>query len=637
MRGSTRRRRERDGRGFAIGKAVVAIVAGGGVATIASGAGGGGGGPEQSPWRRIANISNEVPGGGQTFSSFNQPSVNRQGVVVFRARTTGPGEPIRGIYLRRMQAENAPIETVVERGDEVPGPNNTQTPPGSGELASFLEFPSFPRIDAVLEILATRGQHEPVWTYVEEGGKETRVGTAGVYVRRAGVLETGASLLGAVVDAKTGMPVFPEYSVPGMPEGTRFDQFPGSPSVDGETVCFKGNFTDPADQVGKTGVFYRELGGGPASATHRVASSDTLIPGQPDGKAIRFGSTAGPSAAEGELVFLGLDDEGDPTMGGVYLADIAPDPPLTALAEIGGAVPGELEATFTRLGEALSFDGRYVSFWGAWGEETRTEILECPTDGNPALLAYCNEQHPDGFVVEIPVAQGVFVHDLATGETVPVATTTDEPAGFTDFLYWVYSGRVPGAGGGDEESEELARWRSSAFTAVTSMECGTPGVKGDGQQSCFEAAFKGARGEVDGVYLFRRGGSDVGDAGGLIGALTTQMPGTLLDPEAPVGSTIVTLGIEREALRESWFVVAGSMVDETSKESWAGVYIASLSDIVPCKGDLNGDALVDGVDLSSVLAAWGACGETCPADLDGSGTVDGADVSILLGLWGTCW
>jgi hypothetical protein len=51
----------------------------------------------------------------------------------------------------------------------------------------------------------------------------------------------------------------------------------------------------------------------------------------------------------------------------------------------------------------------------------------------------------------------------------------------------------------------------------------------------------------------------------------------------------------------------------------------------------NGDALVDGVDLSSVLAAWGACGETCPADLDGSGTVDGADVSILLGLWGTCW
>jgi len=52
---------------------------------------------------------------------------------------------------------------------------------------------------------------------------------------------------------------------------------------------------------------------------------------------------------------------------------------------------------------------------------------------------------------------------------------------------------------------------------------------------------------------------------------------------------------------------------------------------------LNGDALVDGVDLSSVLAAWGACGETCPADLDGSGTVDGADVSILLGLWGTCW
>ena len=585
------------------------------------------GDPGQGPWREIANNASEAPGTGQDFRSFNQPSVNRHGVVVFRARATGPGEPVRGIYLRRMNGTGQPIETIVERGDEVPQPNNTQTPPDSGELASFLEFPSFPRIDANLEIVATRGQHEPVWTYEVGEGEETRVGTAGVYVGQGGMLETGASLLGAVLDAKSGLPVFPEFSVPGMPEGTRFDQFPGAPSLDGGMVAFKGNFTDPESGVGKTGVFFRQVFDGPTQATHRIASSDTVIPGQAKGGEVRFGSTASPSAADGQLVFLGLDNEDAPTMGGIYLAPIAQDPALLPLAEIGGAVPGVESAVFNRLGEALSFDGRYVSFWGAWGDETRTVVLECPSDGNAAIIAYCNEQHPDGFAVEIPVEQGVFAYDLVTGEAFMVAKTSDEPAGFTDFLYWVFSGRAPGVGQGDDESEELARWRSSAFTAVSERQ--NPGV-GGGQESTFEVAFKGRRGEVDGVYLSR------GPESTLIGALTTMMPGTLVDPDAPVGSTIVTLGIEREALRDDWFVVSASMLDEVTKESWAGVYIASVTDILPCVGDLNGDALVDGADLTVLLGAWGPCAG-CPSDLDGDGVVDGADVTVLLSAWGTCW
>ena len=208
-----------------------------------------------------------------------------------------------------------------------------------------------------------------------------------------------------------------------------------------------------------------------------------------------------------------------------------------------------------------------------------------------------------------------------------VAKTSDEPAGFTDFLYWVFSGRAPGVGQGDDESEELARWRSSAFTAVSERQY--PGV-GGGQESTFEVAFKGRRGELDGVYLSR------GSEGTLIGALTTMMPGTLVDPDAPVGSTIVTLGIEREALRDDWFVVSASMLDEVTKESWAGVYIASVTDILPCVGDLNGDALVDGADLTVLLGAWGPCAG-CPSDLDGDGVVDGADVTVLLSAWGTCW
>jgi len=48
-------------------------------------------------------------------------------------------------------------------------------------------------------------------------------------------------------------------------------------------------------------------------------------------------------------------------------------------------------------------------------------------------------------------------------------------------------------------------------------------------------------------------------------------------------------------------------------------------------GDLNLDGLVDGSDLSIVLASWGPCPSPCGADLNGDGFVDGADLSIWLG------
>lgn len=54
----------------------------------------------------------------------------------------------------------------------------------------------------------------------------------------------------------------------------------------------------------------------------------------------------------------------------------------------------------------------------------------------------------------------------------------------------------------------------------------------------------------------------------------------------------------------------------------------------PCDGDLNGDGVVDGIDLSSVLAYWGLA--NAASDLDGDGTVNGTDLTILLANWGTC-
>ncbi|MGA1058680.1 MAG: dockerin type I domain-containing protein, partial [Phycisphaerales bacterium] len=52
-------------------------------------------------------------------------------------------------------------------------------------------------------------------------------------------------------------------------------------------------------------------------------------------------------------------------------------------------------------------------------------------------------------------------------------------------------------------------------------------------------------------------------------------------------------------------------------------------------GDLNGDGLVNGADLSICLGDWGTCPPkgTCLGDINGDGVVNGADLSILLSNW----
>lgn len=53
-------------------------------------------------------------------------------------------------------------------------------------------------------------------------------------------------------------------------------------------------------------------------------------------------------------------------------------------------------------------------------------------------------------------------------------------------------------------------------------------------------------------------------------------------------------------------------------------------------GDLNGDGVIDTVDLLALLDAWGACEVTynCPADLNGDGVADTPDLLELLANWG---
>ena len=81
--------------------------------------------------------------------------------------------------------------------------------------------------------------------------------------------------------------------------------------------------------------------------------------------------------------------------------------------------------------------------------------------------------------------------------------------------------------------------------------------------------------------------------------------------------------------------VCGNSPEQIAGTGWGdqggNLILAQCQD---CTGDINGDDVVNGADLSQLLGSWGTT--SGPADIDGSGLVDGADLAALLGNWGNC-
>lgn len=555
---------------------------------------------QQLDWFVVVNNGVEVPGHpGRFFNSYNPPSVNTNAQVVLRARSTGQQQgAVSGIFTRNMIAMS-PVSAVADRDTLVPEPNNT--------ASEFNEFPAFPRIAINTDAAATRGNHAPVWNYTigtdPDTGEpiETRVGTTGIYVSSLlpdGLLSVGASLLG-------GVPEFsPLFAVPGVIPTTRFDVFPGAPAITDEgVIAFKGNYSvpdpvDPTVTLGKTGVFYRPVaaayaGGGASIAL--VANSDTMIP-NPNvcAPGTTFGSTAPPSAVAGHMVFVGLDNEEDPSCGGIYRA-LMTEPPeqLTTLVGLETTVPEENQ-TFSRLGEGLSFNGRMVGFWGAWGTATRVLRLYCPQEGNRERRDYCNNtgdfapdlgdsnsvcddtSDPNWPVCyqekEVPVNQGIFIYDNKPGKPkLYMLARTAEDSPFTDFLYWNYSGMPPGVGGSDDGDEaEPPRFRSAAFVAVSTDVTGNKAPAAFlVRRADYDPALNVYVDPQDGIYL----ASTKGKPPQLL--VETGMPGTLLDSMAVENSEpmpITSLALERDAFRGELLAIAASMGVEEA--GWGGIYLA---------------------------------------------------------------
>ena len=164
------------------------------------------------------------------------------------------------------------------------------------------------------------------------------------------------------------------------------------------------------------------------------------------------------------MVFTGFDNEWDPKCGGIYRAplDLKKDPTepakLTTLVGLEDRVPGQGKKTFTQIGEGLSYDGRFVSFWGAWGTESKTVRLYCPQEGNKIRRDFCNQEGdfaPDRGDLhsicdddsgrcyqekKVPVNQGIFVYDSVNKKLRMLARTGKDGqfAGKNPFVFDIH-------------------------------------------------------------------------------------------------------------------------------------------------------------------------------------------------------
>lgn len=511
-------------------------------------------------WQTVANGVSTLPGTTTAFNVFGPPSINASGVAVFRGQSvlttskgSGESSATTGIYTADL-ASNGKLAKVVDIATIVPAPNTLTY---GSTLAKFGGFPAFPNIDQTSSFVGFNATHPPVITLPSSG----KGGSAGIYSNLGGALNTGVGIF--VADATTTYPYFENPDLP----GTAFGAFPNSPAVvNGNTLVFKGDFLNGTAVA--MGIYSRDVVA--VNGTSPVALIASTYSTKVPGKTMKFGYLAAPSAVGSTVVFVGYDRKDAPTAGGIYSTPISA-PTFTPLVTIGTPVPGEdTTATFNRFSDAVSFDGRFVGFWGAWGTETTNVHVTCPTD-DAAVQAYCLTIFPNGYDAKVPVHQGMFVYDTVNLTLNVVAKTGSE---FSDFTYWPFVGTLPeegaptttgGSSGGDEPVEvplEPPAFVLSPAIAVVGQSGGN-----------YQAAFKAKTGPVDGIYMR----SGPGDAIPIVTALDSTMAGAAVDYAASASAQIQKFDLERSGMNGNWLAIGVNVQDGGKQSTSTGLYAADLS------------------------------------------------------------
>jgi hypothetical protein len=129
------------------------------------------------------------------------------------------------------------------------------------------------------------------------------------------------------------------------------------------------------------------------------------------------------------------------------------------------------------------------------------------------------------------------------------------------------------------------------------------------------------------------GGKPAGFGGGL--AVRNGGSASLIDC-ALVGNSAFTTGGGAHVDAGATLTLTSTSVCDNSPNQISGMYLDGGNAILcGCEGDLNGDGMVNAVDLATLLGLWGQC-TAVAADFDLDGMVGASDLSVLLGAWGDC-
>ncbi len=109
-------------------------------------------------------------------------------------------------------------------------------------------------------------------------------------------------------------------------------------------------------------------------------------------------------------------------------------------------------------------------------------------------------------------------------------------------------------------------------------------------------------------------------------------------PGAETSRVILADGCGEHGSAELWRIEGGShgpsFNGNFARELVSWLLDHGRSTELGCPADANGDAVVDGGDLSLLLAKWGTASKEY--DLDDDGVVGGGDLSLVLAAWGAC-
>ncbi len=136
----------------------------------------------------------------------------------------------------------------------------------------------------------------------------------------------------------------------------------------------------------------------------------------------------------------------------------------------------------------------------------------------------------------------------------------------------------------------------------------------------------------DGQYIVAGSWGDQFDTNPEIHVFERSQPEPIFTYSTP--GSMFDIDIARAEDGSLYLAACGKHVHANQQGHGGDLFAFNIT--VDVVGDVNGDGVVDVLDLIELLAAWGDCPDPpdeCPADLNDDGVVDVLDLLIILGNW----